>query len=88
MVSNNSGGTDGNAADLASYFFDKPFRYWDKVEVTEKIAGDIKGINRLFYPKPKKIDTSYHWQGALLSGEFDYYKMQSPAKYNFKGSTY
>jgi len=86
----NTGGTDGNAALLASYFFDTPFRYWEKVEVTESIAEQIKGANRIFYKKPVKIDTSYHWLGARswLTKEFDYYKTQKPAKKNFKGKTY
>ncbi|MBK9487857.1 MAG: hypothetical protein IPO07_03000 [Haliscomenobacter sp.] len=47
----NGGGTDGNAALLASYFFDKPFRYWEKIEVTEAIAEEIKGMYRLFFRK-------------------------------------
>ena len=50
----NTGGTDGNAALLASYFFDKPFRYWDRIEVTEAIAKEIKGVYKLFYRKPLK----------------------------------
>lgn len=84
----NSGGTDGNAVFLTSHFFDKPFRYWDKIEVTEKIAKQIKGLNRIFYPKPVAIDSTYRWKGALLSNEFDYYKTQKPAKNNFKGNVF
>jgi C-terminal processing protease CtpA/Prc len=85
---NNGGGTDGNAAFLASYFFDKPFRYWDKIEVTEAVAKEIKGINSLFYKKPKEVDGSYRWRKTWLTKEFDYYETQQPAKNNFSGKTY
>jgi hypothetical protein len=84
----NTGGTDGNAAFLASHFFDGSFRYWDKIEVTEAIAKEIKGLNRLFYKKPRKVDDSYHWRKTWLTKEFDYYETQKPAKNNFKGKTY
>lgn len=84
----NSGGTDGNAVFLTSHFFDKSFRYWDKIEVTEKIAKQITGMNNIFYPKPEKVDSTYIWKGALLSKEFDYYKPQRPNKNNFKGKVY
>lgn len=84
----NSGGTDGNAVFLASHFFDKPFRYWNSIEVTDKVAKQIKGMMRIFYPKPEKIDSTYLWKGALLSQEFDYYKIQKPNKNNFKGNVY
>lgn len=81
----NSGGTDGNAALLASYFFTQSFMYWDKIEVTETIANEIKGIYKLFYRKPVKIDTSYHWRKGRFTYEFDYYQVQAPSKYNFTG---
>lgn len=84
----NTGGTDGNAAFLASYFFDSDFRYWDKIEVTEGIAKEIKGVYRLFYKKPKKVDTTYHWKKTWITSEFDYYKTQQAARNNFKGKTY
>jgi hypothetical protein len=84
----NTGGTDGNAAFLASYFFDNPFRYWNKIEVTEAVAKEIKGINRLFYKKPEKVEESYHWKKTWITKEFDYYEIQKPAKKNFKGKTY
>jgi len=84
----NTGGTDGNAAFLASYFFNEEFRYWDKIEVTKDIASQIKGTNRIFYKKPEKVDSTYLWKGALLTKEFDYYKTQKPAKNNFKGNVY
>jgi len=84
----NSGGTDGNAVFLTSHFFDKSFRYWDKITVTEKVAKQITGMNNIFYPKPEKIDSTYIWKGALLSKEFDYYKPQKPSRNNFKGKVY
>ncbi len=84
----NTGGTDSNAALLASYFFDKPFKYWDKIEVTEAIAKEIKGLIKIFYKKPKKVDGTYRWRKIWLTNEFDYYETQKPAKNNFKGKTY
>ncbi|HEX6226258.1 MAG TPA: S41 family peptidase, partial [Chryseolinea sp.] len=69
----NTGGTDGNAAMLASYFFDKPFRYWDRIEVTEPVAREIRGIYRMFYRKPVKKDSAYLWRSAWFTREFDYY---------------
>ena len=84
----NTGGTDGNAAMLASYFFDKPFRYWDRIEVTEAVAKEIKGRYRFFYRKPIKFDTSYYWQTTWFTNEFDYYKMQKPANIPFNGQVY
>lgn len=84
----NTGGTDGNAAFLSAYFFDRPFRYWEKIEVTEAIAKEIKGMNRLFYKKPVKADTSYHWQKSWITNEFDYYQPRKPAKNHFTGRTY
>lgn len=87
-VRNNTGGTDKNAALLTRYFFDKPFRYWEKIEVTEPLAKEIKGTNRLFYKKPKEFNGSYLWQKTWLTREFDYYEEQHPAKNNFSGNTY
>ena len=84
----NTGGTDGNAALLASYFFDKPFRYWDRIEVTEPIAKEIKGVYKLFYRKPMKKDSTYHWRTTWFTNEFDYYKIQKPAKFPFGGRAY
>ncbi len=80
---NNSGGTDGNAALFASYFFDKPFRYWDRIEVTEAISKEIKGLNRLFYKKPLHKGNSYRWRKMWLTSEFDYYEPQKPSKEQF-----
>ena len=84
----NSGGTDGNAALLASYFFDQPFRYWEKIEVTEAVAQEIKGKYRLFFRKPERVDSTYLWKKTWVTSEFDYYQVQKPARHNFKGQTY
>ncbi|MEO9804224.1 MAG: S41 family peptidase [Reichenbachiella sp.] len=83
----NTGGTDTNAALLASYFFDEPFDYWEKIELTQEMAEQIKGIYRIFYSKPEKIDSSYHWKGSLLTKEFNHYNID-PAKNNYHGNTY
>ncbi|GMN08259.1 S41 family peptidase [Croceitalea sp. MTPC5] len=87
---NNTGGTDGNAVKLASYFFEQPFRYWAKIETTEDIAAQVKGFSRLFYKKPVLKDSSYHWRGSRwwLTKEFNYYRIQKPAKHNYKGNVY
>jgi C-terminal processing protease CtpA/Prc len=84
----NTGGTDGNAVELASYFFDKPFRYWDRIEVTEPIAKEIKGVYRLFYKRPVKRDSVYLWRKTWVTHEFDYYEPQRPAKYSYSGRTF
>ncbi len=84
----NSGGTDGNAALLASYFFDQRFRYWEKIEVTEAVAQEIKGVYRLFFRKPERVDSTYLWKKTWMTSEFDYYQVQKPARHNFKGKTY
>jgi hypothetical protein len=84
----NSGGTDGNAALLAAYFFNQPFRYWDRIEITAAIAQEIKGIYRFFYGKPEKKDTCYLWKKNWVTHEFDYYQPQKPAKNNYQGNTY
>ena len=84
----NTGGSDGNAAKLASYFFDEPFRYWDKIEVTEALAKEIKGSVKLIYRKPIKDGETYKWRKAKLTNEFDYYLTQKPSKNGFKGKTY
>lgn len=85
----NTGGSDSNAADFTSYFFDSPFRYWDRIEVAEPIAHDIKGAARLFYSKPKQQDSIWLWQkSAWFTKEFDFYETQKPAKYAFSGQTF
>jgi len=85
---NNTGGTDENAALLASFFFDKRFRYWEKIEVTEAVAEDITGLNRIFYKKPEEKNGSYLWKKSWITKEFDYYETQNPSKMNFKGNSY
>ncbi|WP_375578639.1 S41 family peptidase [Marivirga tractuosa] len=84
----NTGGTDANAAFLASYFFDQPFRYWDKIEVTEAIAKDVEGFERLFYKRPEKNEELYQWKKTWVTKEFDFYELQQPSKVNYNGSTY
>jgi C-terminal processing protease CtpA/Prc len=85
----NTGGSDPNAVYLTSYFFDKPFRYWDRIEVTEAIAKEIKGLStRIFYRKPIQKDSIWLWQKAKTVKDFDYYELQQPAKNNFNGNTY
>ncbi|UQB69322.1 S41 family peptidase [Epilithonimonas zeae] len=87
-VRNNTGGTDDNAALLASFFFNKTFRYWDKIEVTEAVANEIKGVNKMFYKKPEENNGLYLWKKSWITKEFDYYEPQEPAKTNFKGNSY
>jgi hypothetical protein len=85
----NTGGTDPNAVYFTRHFFDKPFRYWDRIEVTESIAKEIKGFGiRLFYRKPIQKDSVWLWQKGKTVKDFDYYEMQKPAKNNFNGNTY
>ncbi len=85
----NTGGSDAYAAYFASYFFNKPFRYWDRIEVTEAIAKEIKGIFlKLFYRKPVQKDSMWLWQKARRVRDFDFYKEQKSAKNNYNGKTY
>jgi hypothetical protein len=84
----NTGGTDGNAARLASFFFEKPFAYWKSIEVTDAVARDIKGFYKLFFKKPVREGSINYWQKTWLTTEFDYYEEQLPAKNNFKGNVY
>jgi Periplasmic protease len=87
-VRDNTGGTDDNAALLSSFFFDKTFRYWNKIEVTEAVAKEIKGVNKMFYKKPEENNGLYLWKKSWITKEFDYYEPQEPAKMNFKGNSY
>ena len=85
----NTGGTDAYAASFTSYFFDSTFRYWDRIEVTETIAKEVKGVAlTAFYRKPVKKDNVWLWQKGRHTNEFDYYEEQKPAKNNYKGNTY
>jgi len=65
----NTGGSDQHAAFFTSYFFDKPFRYWDRIEVTEAIAKEMKGIAlMLYYRKPiQKIVHGYGKRQSILT---------------------
>lgn len=85
----NTGGSDPNAVYFISHFFENPFRYWDRIEVTEAIAKEIKGFGtRIFYRKPIQKDSVWLWQKGRTVKDFDYYEIQKPAKNYFKGNTY
>jgi hypothetical protein len=84
----NTGGTDANAAYLSKYFFDRSYRYWDRIEVTESVAKEIKGIYKLFYKKPVFRDSTWHWKKTWVTKEFNFYRPQRPAKNHFTGNTY
>lgn len=84
----NTGGSDPYAAYFTSYFFDKPFRYWNRIEVTEAIAKEIKGIQKLYYKNPVKRDSIWLWQKGKKTDEFDFYEEQKPALNNYNGKTY
>ena len=85
----NTGGSDPYAAYFTSYFFDKPFRYWDRIEVTDAIAKEIKGVVlKLYYRKPIQKDNVWLWQKAKRVRDFDFYEEQKPAQNNFSGKTY
>jgi hypothetical protein len=84
----NTGGTDGNAAFLAANFFDTPFRYWDRIEVTEAIAREVRGLKRIFYGKPLKREGFYQWKKAWWTKEFNYFEKQHPVKNPYRGNVY
>ena len=85
----NTGGSDPFAAYFTSYCFDKPFRYWDRIEVTQAVANEIKGAAlKLFYRKPVQKDSVWLWKKARHSDEFNFYEEQKPARNNFKGKVY
>ena len=85
----NTGGSDPFAAYFTSYFFDKPFRYWDRIEVTQAVANEIHGAAlRMFYRKPVQKDSIWLWQRARYSDEFNFYMEQKPARNNFRGKVY
>jgi hypothetical protein len=90
-VRGNTGGTDGYAAYLTSFFFDKPFKYWQHpVELTKPMGESFKTWYGIFYKMPKKIGDVYQWKGmhGWLSKAFSYYKTQKPARHNYKGNVY
>lgn len=85
----NTGGSDPYAAYFASCFFDKSFRYWDRIEVTEAIAKEIKGIAlKIYFKKPIQKDNIWLWQKARHVHDFDFYEEQKPVQNNFAGKTY
>ena len=72
-----------------SYCFDKPFRYWDRIEVTQAVANEIHGAAlRMFYRKPVQKDSIWLWQRARYSDEFNFYMEQKPARNNCRGKVY
>ncbi|SHF45607.1 Peptidase family S41 [Pedobacter caeni] len=85
---NNTGGTDVNAAYLCSYLMNKPYRYWDRIEVTEPFALSIKGSAKMVYGKPIKKDSVYLWQKSRLSSEFDFFEPQQPQANPYQGKVY
>ena len=84
----NTGGSDPNAAYLSRYFFNEPYRYWDRIEVAEGTAKSIKGILALFYRKPIRKDSVWLWQKGKLTEEFDFTDPMQPQQNNFKGNVY
>ena len=85
----NTGGTDHYAGYFTRYFFDQPFRYWDRIEVTEAVASEIKGLAlTAFYRKPVLQDSTWRWQKSRLTAEFDFYETQQPAKNPYRGRVY
>ena len=85
----NTGGSDGNAVYFTKYFFEKPFRYWDRIEVTEASARDVKGVAlKMFYRTPIQKDSIWLWQKAKLVRDFDYYEEQEPVSKSYSGNTY
>ena len=76
---------------LASHFFDQPFKYWEhEVEMTAEMAEQFKFWYGIFYKMPKKVDSTYYFKGARnwLTKEFNYYKVQKPAKNTYAGNVY
>lgn len=85
----NTGGSDSNPALLSSYFFDKPYRYWDRIEVTEAVAQDVSGLTSMFYGKPKYEDGKWLWSDkGLSSKEFKFTREQDPSRKQFEGDIY
>lgn len=84
----NTGGSDANAAYFTSFFFDKPYRYWDRIVVTEKIAKKIRGIAGIWYQPPVQQDSVWLWQKGKTVRDFDFYELQQPALHPYKGKVY
>ncbi|PZR26120.1 MAG: hypothetical protein DI535_15705 [Citrobacter freundii] len=81
----NTGGSDPNAALLCRYLIDHPFRYWDRIEVTEPFALSLKGSAKLIYGKPLKSDSVYLWRKSKFTHEFDFYELQQPEPNVYNG---
>ncbi|MCD2424621.1 S41 family peptidase [Niabella pedocola] len=84
----NTGGSDANAAYFTRFFFDKPYRYWYRIEVTEKVAGKIRGLAGIWYRKPVKKDSTWLWQKGKRVRDFDFYEQQYPSENAYKGNVY
>lgn len=84
----NTGGSDPNAAYLSGFFFDQPYRYWDRIEVAEGTAKSIKGISALLYRKPVQKDGVWLWQKGKLTHEFDFTDVMQPHPDHFQGNIY
>lgn len=84
----NTGGSDPNAACMASYFFHRPFRYWDRIEVTPAIAKKTRGLARIWYHKPVQRDSVWLWQKAKRARDFDFYEIQQPAQDAYTGKVF
>lgn len=84
----NTGGTDAHAALLCSYLMNKPYRYWNRIEVTKAFAESIKGLAGFIYGRPTPTDSLYQWKKSKFTREFDYYEPQKPAKYSYPGKLY
>ncbi|MDJ1467649.1 S41 family peptidase [Cytophagaceae bacterium DM2B3-1] len=85
----NTGGSDPYAVYFTRHFFTEPFRYWDRIEVTESIAKQIKGVGlTLFYRKPVQNNKVWLWKKARHVSDFDFYEEQKPVKDNYTGNTY
>lgn len=83
----NTGGSDSNAVLLASYLLDEPFRYWDRIEVTEAIAKEVTGMSNVFYGKPVLENGKWLWSDkGLASSEFKFTRIQDPGKLTYKGA--
>lgn len=88
-IRNNTGGTDSNAAFLARYIHQRPYHYWDRIEVTQAIAAELKGLARFIYCKPLRKDSIYLFTKSKFSHVFDYYQLQYPeTKNNFRGNVF
>lgn len=85
----NTGGSDSNPAHLASFFFEQPYHYWSRIEITEAVAKDVSGIKQIFYGKPKYVNGTWRWSNkGLFSKEFKFTNPQNSAKSAFTGQVF